>query len=136
MFVPITFLRPRIPAEVSRASKIRTVSCCRMILLLWTWAVLHIAAAHENVTCFQDGQECEGSNDNLVDFAITTSWQECSLLCLNSTDCSAFSFYGPNSDVIPHNSCFLYSDCETKHPCMDCVIGIPQVRLFVIQFTS
>ena len=73
--------------------------------------------------CFQ---ECERSNENLVDFAITTTWQECSLLCLNSSECSAFTFYGQNSDVLPHNSCFLFSDCRTEAPCNDCVIGLPQ----------
>ena len=97
-----------------------------MLLLLWTWAILHIAMAHENVTCFQDGRECEWSDQDLVDTAIVANWQECSLLCLNSSDCVAFTFYGPSSDVIPHNSCFLFSDCKTKHPCKDCVIGLPQ----------
>ena len=99
-----------------------------MFLLLWAWAILHLATAHENVTCFQDGEECELSNENLVDFAITTNWQMCSLLCLNNSDCNAFTFFGQNSDILPHYSCFLFSDCNTKLPCNDCVIGVPQVQ--------
>ena len=100
----------------------------RMLLLLWTWAILHLATAHENITCFQDGQECELSDQNLVETAIVTNWQECSLLCLNSTECYAFTFFGQNSDFLPHNSCLLFSSCRTKLPCNDCVIGKPQVK--------
>merc|ERR550539_1668027 len=94
-----------------------------MIFLLWP--ILHLAAAHENITCFQDGQECEG-HENLIDTSIVATWQECSQLCLDTSDCSAFNFFGPNSGVEPHNSCFLFYECNNKGPCNDCVIGVSQ----------
>ena len=115
-----------------RAQYLAARSSGRMILLLCCWSILQLATAHENVTCFQDGQECELTSQNLVEAAITTNWQECSLLCLNSSGCSAFTFFGINSDIPPHNSCFLFSDCKTKVPCNDCVIGIPQVQLLSV----
>jgi len=94
------------------------------------WAIVHIAAAHESVTCFQDNQGCEGSDQNLVNTSIVPNWQECSQLCLDTYNCYAFTFYGPESDLIPHNSCFHFSSCESKAPCNDCVIGTPEDECF------
>ena len=51
----------------------------RMFLLLLLCTILSCAKAHENITCYQDGQECAFSEDNFVDIAIVTNWQECSL---------------------------------------------------------
>ena len=126
----------RIPAQLSKALKITENSISLLVQAAGCfsfsgrghWAILHLATAHENITCFQDGQECELSDQNLVETAIVTNWQECSLLCLNSTECYAFTFFGQNSDFLPHNSCLLFSSCRTKLPCNDCVIGKPQVK--------
>ena len=97
-----------------------------MILLLLLWAILNCAKAHENITCFQDVQECALFENNLVDIAIVTDWQECSQLCLNNSECNAFTFFGEASDFVPHSSCLMFSDCREKLPCNDCVVGVPQ----------
>jgi len=94
-----------------------------MITLL---LLLGVVVADPSTTCFQNRQKCEVVNGNLMDMYVETTWQECSLLCQDELNCVAFNHFGPNSDFYPHNACLLFSACESKLSCSDCVIGISQ----------
>ena len=88
--------------------------------------ILHATVADPNITCFQDGQKCEVSSDNLIEVFVETTWEECSQLCQDNLSCMAFNFFGPESDFHQHNSCLLLSSCTKKLACRDCVIGVSQ----------
>ena len=94
------------------------------LLLLSIW--LQAVTADPSTTCFQDGQKCEVVNGNLIDIYVETTWQECSLLCQDELKCVAFNHFGPESAFYPHNACLLFSACESKLSCNDCVIGKSQ----------
>ena len=87
---------------------------------------LGTARADPSTTCYQDSQKCEVKNGNLISITEDTTWQECSLLCKDELNCLAFNFFGPESDFYPHNACLLFSACENKLSCNDCVIGVSQ----------
>ena len=95
------------------------------ILLLLSISIGAVVA-DPSTTCFQNSQKCEVVNGNLIDIYVETTWQECSLLCQDELNCVAFNHFGQNSDFYPHNACLLFSACESKLSCSDCVIGISQ----------
>ena len=88
------------------------------------WLGLGAVVADPSTTCFQNSQKCEVVNGNLIDIYVETTWQECSLLCQDELNCVAFNHFGQNSDFDPHNACLLFSACESKLYCSDCVIGV------------
>ena len=87
---------------------------------------LRVVTADPSTTCFQDGKKCEVVDGNLLGMYVETTWQNCSLLCKDELNCVAFNFFGPTSDFYPHNACLLFSACESKLYCEDCVIGVSQ----------
>jgi len=82
--------------------------------------------ADHNTTCFVDNVKCDISDGTLVEMHIETTWQECSVLCQDEARCVAFNFFGPGSNFYPRSSCLLFSACERKAACNDCVIGTNQ----------
>ena len=82
--------------------------------------------ADHNTTCFVDNVKCNISDGTLVEMHIETTWQECSVLCQDEVRCVAFNFFGLGSDFYPRSSCLLFSACERKAACNDCVIGTNQ----------
>ena len=60
---------------------------------------------------------------NLIDMIVGTTWEECSLLCEDEVACLTFNFFGPESNFHPHNACLLFSECESKVPSEDCLLG-------------
>ena len=79
--------------------------------------------ADPSITCFQDNLKCEMMNGNLIETYIGTTWEECSLLCEDEVACLTFNFFGPESNFHPHNACLLFSECESKVPSEDCLLG-------------
>merc|ERR1712037_196365 len=64
-----------------------------------------------------------GMNGNLIEMIVGTTWQECSRLCEDEVACMTFNFFGPQSNFNPHNACLLFSECESKVPSQDCLLG-------------
>ena len=96
------------------------------MLLLLLGIMLGAVMTDPSITCFQDNQKCEVMNGNLIDMYVQTTWEECSLLCQDDLSCLAFNFFGAESEFHPHNACLLFSACESKLSCTDCVIGVTQ----------
>ena len=76
-----------------------------------------------NITCFQDNLKCEMMNGNLIETFVGTTWQECSILCEDQLACLTFNFFGLESNFHPHNACLLFSECKSKVPSEDCLLG-------------
>ena len=92
-------------------------------LLLVSTIMLQAALADQSIACFEDDQKCQVANGNLIEMQVETTWQECSVLCQNEPTCLVFNFFGPDSNFHPHNACLLFSECENKVPCQDCLLG-------------
>ena len=103
------------------------------ILLIF---LLKTVTADPSTTCFQNSQKCEVENENLIDIYVETTWQECSLLCKDELNCLAFNHFGELSDFYPHNSCLLFSACENKVQCNDCVIGVSMFGFLPGEFSD
>ena len=96
-----------------------------LFILIWR-IVVQAVVADQSTTCFVNNVKCDISEDTLIDVYLETTWQECSVLCQDEKKCSAFNFFGPESNFHPRNSCLLFSACFKKSPCNDCVIGTNQ----------
>ena len=82
--------------------------------------------ANQNTTCFTDNLKCDTSDGTLVKMHLETTWEGCSDLCREEENCVAFNFFGPRSNFHPRDSCLLFSACERKVTCNDCVLGTSQ----------
>ena len=63
---------------------------------------------------------------NIVQSTTSLDWVECATMCDILERCTAFNFFGPSSDPDLAYSCVLFSACEERVPCSDCVIGTGQ----------
>ena len=95
----------------------------RMTSLILASIMLQAVMADPSITCFQDNLRCEMRNGNLIDMIVGTTWEQCSLLCEDEVACLTFNFFGPESNFHPHNACLLFSECESKVPSEDCLLG-------------
>jgi len=95
----------------------------RMTSLFLVSMMLQAVIADSSITCFQDNLKCEMMNGNLIEMIVGTTWEECSLLCEDEVACMTFNFFGPQSNFNPHNACLLFSECESKVPSQDCLLG-------------
>ena len=95
-------------------------------LILICMVVLQSVVADNSTTCFMDNVKCDISDGTLIRMHLETTWKECSVLCRDEARCVAFNFFGPESNFRPYSSCLLFSACERKATCSDCVIGTHQ----------
>merc|ERR1719242_1032357 len=94
-----------------------------MTSLILASIMLQAVMADPSITCFQENLRCEMTDENLIDMIVGTTWEECSLLCEDEVACLTFNFFGPESNFHPHNACLLFSECESKVPSEDCLLG-------------
>ena len=95
----------------------------RTTSLILARILLQAVMADPSITCFQDNLRCERTDENMIDMIVGTTWEECSLLCEDEVACLTFNFFGPESNFHPHNACLLFSECESKVPSEDCLLG-------------
>ena len=95
----------------------------RMTSLFLVSMMLQAVMADSSITCFQDNLKCEMVNGNLIETYVGTTWEECKLLCEDEVACLTFNYFGPESSFHPHNACLLFSECESKLPSEDCLLG-------------
>ena len=95
----------------------------RMTSLLLVSMMLHAVIAYSSITCFQDNLKCELMNGNLIETYVGVTWEECSLFCEDELACLMFNYFGPDSNFFPHHACLLFSECESKVACKDCLLG-------------
>merc|ERR1712155_333520 len=80
----------------------------------------------ENMACYRSCSEniVGVLDDNVLDVVPNIdSETDCKQSCLNSTGCSYFTFFLPNSTLF-HNYCFLQSEfVGPAQPCPSCVTG-------------
>ena len=95
----------------------------RMTSLILASIMLQAVMADPSITCFQDNLKCEMMNGNLIDMIVGTTWEQCSLLCEDEVACLTFNYFGPDSDFFPHSACLLFSECKSKVPSKDCLLG-------------
>ena len=98
----------------------------RLLLLICT-IVLQAVVADHSTTCFVDNLKCDISDGTLIEMHLKTTWQECSVLCQAEERCVAFNFFWPRKQLLSTQFlCLLFSACERKSTCNDCVIGTNQ----------
>jgi len=95
----------------------------RMTSLFLVSMMLQAVMADSSITCFQDNLKCEMTNGNLIETNVGVTWEECKLLCEDEVTCLTFNYFGPESNFHPHNACLLFSECESKLPSEDCLLG-------------
>ena len=72
------------------------------------------------MTCTSENVGCQIHEDNLLDFQMATSLEECRQRCQDNSKCQFLTFY--DSQSLPfQNECFLFKSCEEREVCDGCV---------------
>ena len=71
---------------------------------------------------------CTGSVDDIIDFYVSDSAEDCTLLCTDTAGCIAYTWWNQSTPF--QNTCFLYAACDDLLPCTGCTTGIILVAHF------
>ena len=93
-----------------------------MFALYVVWSLLGSVLA-ELPSCYREGQTCDLTESNLLDWTIADSVETCREACNNYSgghQCTVFSYHGSTSSPF-QKVCLLLSSCLSTSPCTDCV---------------
>ena len=86
------------------------------MLLFMLFMALGSAAASSQVDCVITNEECAVTDNLHQTFFGVPSIRECMDLCHDENNCTAFNYFGLESEF-PTETCMLLTSCDSKLPC-------------------